>query len=62
MFLGMLALAAGLAVEVPAPAVIACAGAFSIACEVQIRDEGRFLEGSFGPVYAHYRRAVRRWI
>ncbi|GGD87425.1 hypothetical protein GCM10011390_02690 [Aureimonas endophytica] len=61
-FLGMLAMAAGLAVAVPSPAVVACALAFWIACEVQVRDEERFLERSFGPSYAAYRSAVRRWI
>lgn len=61
-FLGMLAMAAGLAVAVPSPAVIGCALAFSIACEVQVRDEERFLERSFGPAYTAYRSAVRRWI
>lgn len=61
-FLGMLALAAGLAVAVPSPAVIACALAFWIACEIQGRDEERFLERSFGPAYTIYRSAVRRWM
>ncbi|WP_061929863.1 isoprenylcysteine carboxylmethyltransferase family protein [Aureimonas sp. AU22] len=61
-FLGMLAMAAGLAVAVPSLAVIACALAFWIACEVQVRDEERFLERSFGPAYTAYRSAVRRWI
>jgi len=61
-FLGMLAMAAGLAVAVPSPTVIACALAFWIACEVQVRDEERFLERSFGPAYTTYRSAVRRWI
>lgn len=48
-FLGMLAMASGLTVAVPSPAVIACALAFWIACEVQVRDEERFLGRSFGP-------------
>ncbi|WAJ26638.1 methyltransferase family protein [Antarcticirhabdus aurantiaca] len=61
-FLGMLAMAAGLAVAVPCLAVVACALAFWIACEVQVRDEERLLERSFGPAYAAYRSAVRRWI
>ncbi|WP_279483873.1 isoprenylcysteine carboxylmethyltransferase family protein [Aureimonas sp. SK2] len=61
-FLGMLTMAAGLAVAVPAPAVLVCALAFWIACEVQVRDEERFLERSFGPAYTAYRSAVRRWI
>ncbi|WP_294644754.1 isoprenylcysteine carboxylmethyltransferase family protein [uncultured Aureimonas sp.] len=61
-FLGMLAIAAGLAVAVPSPAVIGCALAFWIACEVQVRDEERVLECSFGPAYNAYRSAVRRWI
>jgi protein-S-isoprenylcysteine O-methyltransferase Ste14 len=61
-FLGMLAMAAGLAVAVPSPTVIACALAVWIACEVQVRDEERFLERSFGPAYTAYRSAVRRWI
>ncbi|WP_161992741.1 methyltransferase family protein [Aureimonas leprariae] len=61
-FLGMLAMASGLAVAVPSPAVIGCALAFWIACEVQVRDEERFLERSFGPAYTAYRSAVRRWI
>jgi len=61
-FLGMLAMAAGLSVAVPSPTVIACALAFWVACEVQVRDEERFLERSFGPAYTAYRSAVRRWI
>lgn len=61
-FVGMLMMAAGLAVAVPSPAVIACAVAFWIACEIQVRDEERFLQHSFGPAYADYRSAVRRWI
>ncbi|WP_061937605.1 isoprenylcysteine carboxylmethyltransferase family protein [Aureimonas sp. AU22] len=61
-FLGMLAMASGLAVAVPSPAAIACALAFWIGCEVQVRDEERFLERSFGPAYTAYRSAVRRWI
>jgi protein-S-isoprenylcysteine O-methyltransferase Ste14 len=61
-FLGMLAMAAGLAVAVPSPAMIGCAAAFWIACEIQVRDEERFLASSFGPAYDDYRRAVRRWI
>lgn len=61
-FLGMLAMAAGLAIAVPSPAVIACALVFLIACEVQVRDEERFLERAFGPAYTAYRGAVRRWI
>jgi protein-S-isoprenylcysteine O-methyltransferase Ste14 len=61
-FLGMLAMAAGLAVAVPSPTVITCALAFWIACEIQVRDEERFLERSFGPAYTAYRCAVRRWI
>ncbi|WP_019995518.1 methyltransferase family protein [Aureimonas ureilytica] len=61
-FLGMLAMASGLAVAVPSLAVIACAFAFWVACEVQVRDEERFLERSFGAAYVTYRSAVRRWI
>jgi protein-S-isoprenylcysteine O-methyltransferase Ste14 len=61
-FLGMLAMTAGLAVAVPSPAMIACAVAFWIACEIQVRDEERFLQHSFGPAYLAYRSAVRRWI
>lgn len=61
-FLGMLAMAAGLAVAVPSPAMIACAVVFWIACEIQVRDEERFLQHSFGPAYLAYRNAVRRWI
>jgi len=61
-FLGMLAMAVGLAVAVPSPTVMGCALAFWIACEVQVRDEERFLERSFGPAYTAYRGAVRRWI
>ncbi|KQT51133.1 hypothetical protein ASG43_21195 [Aureimonas sp. Leaf454] len=61
-FLGMLAMAAGLAVAVPSPAMIVCAVAFWIACEIQVRDEERFLQHSFGPAYVAYRSAVRRWI
>jgi protein-S-isoprenylcysteine O-methyltransferase Ste14 len=61
-FLGMLAMTAGLAVAVPSPAMIACAVAFWIACETQVRDEERFLQHSFGPAYLAYRSAVRRWI
>jgi len=61
-FLGMLAMAAGLAVAVPSPAMIVCAVVFWIACEIQVRDEERFLQRSFGPAYIVYRKAVRRWI
>ncbi|MEH6719990.1 MAG: isoprenylcysteine carboxylmethyltransferase family protein [Aurantimonas endophytica] len=61
-FLGMLAMGGGFAVAVPSPAVIGCAVAFWIACEIQIRDEERFLQHSFGPAYLDYRSAVRRWI
>lgn len=38
-FLGMIAKAVGLEVAVPSPAMIACAVAFWIACEIQVRDE-----------------------
>jgi protein-S-isoprenylcysteine O-methyltransferase Ste14 len=61
-FLGMLAMATGLAVAVPSAAVIGCAVAFWMACEIQVRDEERFLQRSFGPAYLAYRGAVRRWI
>lgn len=61
-FLGMLAMAIGLAVAVPSPMMITCAGAFWVACEIQVRDEERFLERSFGTAYLAYKRAVRRWI
>jgi protein-S-isoprenylcysteine O-methyltransferase Ste14 len=61
-FLGMLAMAAGLAVAVPSPAMIVCAVAFWIACEIQVRDEERFLQSSFGHAYVADRNAVRRWI
>lgn len=61
-FLGMLAMAVGLAVAVPSPAMIACAVAFWIACEIQVRDEERFLQHSCGPAYVAYRSAVLRWI
>ena len=61
-FLGMLAIAAGLAVAVPSPLMIACALAFWLACELQVRDEEGFLEGAFGQAYRDYKHAVRRWI
>jgi protein-S-isoprenylcysteine O-methyltransferase Ste14 len=61
-FLGMLVMGVGFAVAVPSPAIIACAVALWIACEIQIRDEERFLQRSLGPVYLDYRSAVRRWI
>ncbi|ORE93300.1 isoprenylcysteine carboxylmethyltransferase family protein [Aurantimonas sp. 22II-16-19i] len=61
-FLGMLAMGTGFAIAVPTPPMIACAIAFWIACEIQVRDEERFLQRSFGPDYAKYRSAVRRWI
>lgn len=61
-FLGMLAMAAGLAVAVPSPAMIVCAVVFWIACEIQVRDEERSLQRLFGPAYLAYRNAVRRWI
>lgn len=61
-FLGMLAMAAGLAVAVPSPLMIACALAFWVACELQVRDEETFLENAFGQDYRDYKHAVRRWI
>ncbi|NDV88850.1 hypothetical protein GTW51_19355 [Aurantimonas aggregata] len=61
-FLGMLAMGVGSAVAVTSPAMIACAVSFWIACEIQIRDEERFLQRSFGPDYLDYRSVVRRWI
>lgn len=61
-FLGMLAMAAGLAIAVPSPAMIAVALGFNAACEVQARDEEHFLAGAFGLAYDAYRGAVRRWI
>ena len=61
-FLGMLALAIGLALAVPSAVMIACTLAFWLGCEIQVRDEERFLQHAFGPAYIAYRSAVRRWI
>lgn len=61
-FLGMLAMAVGIAVAVPSPAAFVAAAAFFAACEVQVRDEERALAAAFGNDYAVYRNSVRRWI
>ena len=42
-FLGLLAMALGLALAVPSIAMIVCATAFWLACEIQVRYEERFL-------------------
>ena len=60
-FLGMLAMALGLALAVPSIAMIVCATAFWLACEIQVRDEERFLESAFTDQYVAYRSRVRRW-
>ncbi|MCM2505700.1 isoprenylcysteine carboxylmethyltransferase family protein [Aureimonas altamirensis] len=61
-FVGMLAMALGLSIAVLSPPMIAAAICFWLACELQVRDEERFLEGAFGDVYRSYKREVRRWI
>lgn len=61
-FLGMLVMALGLALAVPSIAMIVCAGAFWLGCEMQVRDEERLLENAFTDQYVAYRSRVRRWI
>jgi protein-S-isoprenylcysteine O-methyltransferase Ste14 len=61
-FVGMLAMALGLSIVVPSPFMIAAAACFWLACELQVRDEERFLESAFGEAYRTYKREVRRWI
>ncbi|WP_224006118.1 isoprenylcysteine carboxylmethyltransferase family protein [Aureimonas sp. SA4125] len=61
-FVGMLTLAAGLVLALPSPLMVASALGFWLACEMQLRDEERFLESAFGASYADYRRRVRRWL
>ncbi|MBC8130909.1 MAG: isoprenylcysteine carboxylmethyltransferase family protein [Rhizobiaceae bacterium] len=61
-FVGMLTLAAGLVMALPSALMIVSALGFWLACEMQVRDEERFLEGAFGPSYADYKQRVRRWL
>jgi len=58
----MLPVAAGLAVAVPLPPMIACTVAFWRRAKIQVRDEERFLQRSFGLACLDYRSAVRRRI
>jgi len=60
-FCGMLMIALGLAVAVPADIMVGAAVAFWIACELQVRDEEEFLLGAFGNEYRDYMARVGRW-
>ena len=61
-FLAMLTLAVGLAAALSSPVMIACAAVFWLACQIQVRDEERYLGDAFGAQYAAYRTQVRRWV
>lgn len=61
-FLGMVVLALGLVLALPSPAVIVCAGLFTLACNLQIRDEEAFLRGMFGRRFHDYEDGVGRWL
>lgn len=60
-FAGMLMIALGLAVAVPADLMVLTAFAFWLACEMQVRDEEAFLLSAFGKEYADYMARVRCW-
>jgi len=60
-FCGMLMIALGLAVAVPADLMVGAALAFWVACELQVRDEEEFLMSVFGNEYRDYMARVGRW-
>lgn len=61
-FVGQIALFAGLAAVYPTLPQIAIAVSVIVAATLQVRTEERVLERDLGAAYAAYRRRVRRWL
>lgn len=61
-FVGMIAMAAGAALAIPAWWTAAAALAFALACRVQVAIEEAHLARAFGPAYDDFRRRVPRWL
>lgn len=61
-FVGMIAMAFGTAVTVPAWWTWAAATVFALACYVQVRIEETHLARQFGAAYDDFRRSVPRWL
>ncbi|KTE31713.1 MULTISPECIES: methyltransferase family protein [unclassified Sphingopyxis] len=61
-FTGMIAMAAGAALAIPAWWTAATALAFALACGVQVRIEEAHLSRAFGAAYDDFRHRVPRWL
>lgn len=61
-FVGMVAMAIGTALTVPAWWTWLAAAAFALACHVQVRIEEAHLARQFGAAYDDFRRSVPRWL
>jgi len=63
MYVGMTVILAGVALTLGSALGLACAALFALLADrLYIVREEAALSAAFGPAYAEYRRAVRRWI